>query len=331
MKAVIPVAGAGIKLRPLTYTQPKPLIPVAGKPILGFIIDQLRSAGIDEFVFIIGYMGDKIKDYLNISYPTLNRTFVLQENREGLGHAIWTAKAELAECSEIIIHLGDTIIDADLKQFVDYPSSCLGIKKVKDPRKFGVVEFDENGKVTRVVEKPKIPKSNEALAGIYKFSSVSLLLKSLDDLISRDDRTHGEFHLTDAIMSMIEKGEEIGIFEVQNWYDCGRKDILLETNSMLLDRYNFFKSAKHEYENTIIIPPVSIGENCQISNSIIGPHVTIGNHSNIKHAIVRNSIIGNYSSIEDVILEKSVIGNDAFINGSVQNLNIGDNTEIELS
>lgn len=331
MKAIIPVAGVGTQLRPLTYTQPKPLIPVAGKPIIAFIIDQLYACGITDFIFIIGYLGDKIEDYVTQQYPNINKAFVRQTERLGLGHAIWTAKDEIASTDEVIVVLGDTIVDVDFQKFIDMPNSCLGVKKVEDPRGFGVVEINEDGIVTKVVEKPNIPKTNQAIVGLYKFCEMQQLINALTNIINQERRTYSEFQLTDAIMDIIEGGAKFTTMEVNNWYDCGKKEILLETNAMLLKRYNFFKSQEHDYENTIIIPPVSIGENCDIKNSIIGPHVTIGENSNLDYAIIKESIIGNFASIQEIVLQNSIIGNDTLINGLKQSLNVGDNTEIDLS
>lgn len=329
MKAVIPVAGAGTNLRPHTYTQPKPLIPVAGKPIIAFILDDLIAKGVHDFVFIIGYLGEKIRLYVEKSYPEISVEWVQQETRMGLGHAIWTAKDNLKGTDEIVIILGDTIVDADLTRFLQSPYSCLGIKKVADPRLFGVVELNEKNFVSRVVEKPNIPKSNLAMVGLYKIKEVEALLESLSYNIDHDVRTRNEYHLTDALMRMISQGIKFTTMEVYNWFDCGQKDILLETNATLLDRKKPNTENVHT-ENTIIIHPVSIGTNCQIRNSIIGPHVTIGNDSQIDSAIIRDSIIGSYTSIQEAVLYHSIVGHDAAIKGLRQSLNIGDNTQIDL-
>lgn len=331
MKAVIPVAGAGTNLRPLTYTQPKSLIPVAGKPIIAFIVDQLVEMGVQDFVFVIGYLGEKIRNFMEAAYPELNATFVTQENRLGSGHAIWTARDEIKGEDEIIIFFGDTIIDADFKEIMNSPTSSIGVQRVTDPRKFGVVEFDENKIVTKVVEKPKIPKSNMAMVGFYKIKEVDLLLECLDENIQKGIGPGEEFPLTDGLMDMTKKGAKLSIVKVHNWFDCGRKEILLETNAILLDKEGYASSHLPTYDNSIIIHPVSIGKNCTISNSIIGPHATIGDNAMIESAIVRNSIIGNYASLKEVVLQKSVVGNDTSIIGMRQSLNIGDNTEIDLS
>jgi len=331
MIAIIPVAGAGVRLRPHTYTQPKPLIPVAGKTIISFIIDQLQEVGINDFIFIIGYLGEKIKLYVEEHYPNLNKNFVYQNSREGLGHAIWTARTAIGKNSEVFIALGDTICDVDIQLMMDKPTSCLGVKKVEDPRNFGVVEYDSEKFVKKVVEKPKIPRSNMAMVGLYKINEVDMLMEALNSNIENNIRTYDEFQLTDAIMKMIEDGVKFSTVEVNNWFDCGKKEILLETNATLLDKEGYASSNLPNYDNTIVIHPVSIGENCKISNSIIGPHVTIGSNVQINYSIIKESIIGNFASIDEVVLHHSVVGSDTAIKGLSQSLNIGDNTEIDFS
>ncbi len=331
MKVIIPVAGVGTRLRPHTYTQPKPLIPVAGKPIISFVIDQLVGAGVTDFIFIIGHLGEKIQLYLEKRYPNLNKAFIKQENRLGVGHAIWTAREALKDAKETFIILGDTIYDTDLDQFLHHKGSCIGIKKVDEPDLFGIAELDEDGKVVCLVEKPRIPKSNMALVGLYKIQEVDELISSLDHLVKNDIRTNDEYQLTDALMLMLEGGIDFEPITINNWYDCGKKDVLLETNSMLLQKRGFASLDVPTFDNTIIIHPVSIGKNCSISNSIIGPFVTIGDNVQVNYSIVKESIIGNYAKIEEVVLQKSVVGNDAAITGLRQSLNIGDNTEIDFS
>ncbi|MBK8041811.1 MAG: NTP transferase domain-containing protein [Haliscomenobacter sp.] len=330
MKAVIPVAGAGIRLRPLTYTQPKPLIPVAGKPILSFIIDQLIGIGIQEFVFVIGYLGEKIRDYVEHAYPEIQKEFVQQEERLGSAHALYIAREYFRDAEELMIFFGDAIIDMDFERVLREPTSCLGVKKVQDPREYGVVEFREDGFVSRVIEKPRIPKSNLAMVGFYRIKEVPILIESLEFNVANNIRSEGEFPLTDALMRMIEKKVEFSTVEVDNWFNCGKKEVLLEANAILLDREGYASSNLPPFDNSIIIHPVSIGSQCEITNSIIGPHVTIGDNVQISYSIVKDSIIGNFASIKEVILQKSVVGNDASITGMRQSLNIGDNTEIDF-
>ena len=331
MKVIIPVAGAGIRLRPHTYTQPKPLIPVAGKPILAHIIDELLEADFREFVFVIGYLGEKIKNFVENRYKNLKCTFIVQDERNGLGHAIWLAREEIQDEKELFIALGDTVFDMDLSEMLKSHTSCLGVKEVKDPREFGVVMLDDKGFVKKVIEKPKIPHSNLAIVGLYKILEVKELLNALEYNMKNEIRTNGEFQLADALQRMVTQGIKMTTFAVNNWFDCGKKDILLETNKTLLEKNNVYDVDLPIFENTIIVHPVSIGDNCQISDSIIGPYVTIADHTTIKASIIQDSIIGSYSYLKEIILNKSVVGSDTSIRGIKRSLNIGDNTEIDFS
>lgn len=331
IKAVIPVAGVGSKLRPHTHTQPKPLIPVAGKPILGHIIDSLVDAGIRDLVFVIGYLGEKIEEYVRDSYgDSLKLEFVVQSPREGLGHAIWVARDAIKDADEVLISLGDTIFDVDLQSVLAAPHSTIGVQVVEDPRKFGVAMLDQEGFISSVVEKPRIPKSNLALVGLYRLKEVGLLIAGLDKLIqtnSRGDR--GEYHLTDALMEMVRSGVRLKTHMVDNWFDCGQRETLLFTNRLLLERRTDHPT--YNFPNTVILPPVFIADSCQIENSIIGPNVAIAENAKIENSIVRNSILGAYSHLDSIVLDHSVIGNDAALKGKSHSVNIGDNTEIDFN
>jgi len=232
MKAIIPVAGAGTKLRPHTYTQPKALIPLAGKTILSINVDQMHEAGINDFVFIVGYLGEKIQDYITAKYPHLNCHFVYQNVRKGTGHAIDLTKQLVGE-DEVFIVLGDTICEYDIAEVLGSPYSMLGVKKVDDPRNVGVAEIDDKGFISRVVEKPSIPKSNMALVGLYKIKETAYLFKCLDNIITNNIKSNNEFNLTDALECMIQTGAKFKSFKVQNWFDCGKK----ETYSDLMQHF----------------------------------------------------------------------------------------------
>ena len=333
MKAIIPVAGIGSRLRPHTHTQPKSLVPVAGNTILGHIVDRLRGAGLTEFVFIIGYLGEKIEEYVRRTYPELQVTFVVQEPREGLGHALWLAREQFRHDPDgVLILLGDTIVDVDLPAMLRQPGSVLAVKEVKTPSLFGLVETAADGRVSRVIEKPRIPKSSYALVGLYKIASSEKLAEALEWLIENGRRTHGEFQLTDALMHLIEEGEPMHTAAVDNWFDCGRKETLLEANARLLDQPEF--QHVHDYPdflNTVIIPPVSIGADCRIEHSIIGPNVAIGDRTIIRHTIISDSIIGSYSELSSAVMSDCIVGSDASFRGLNHSLNLGDNTEIDYS
>lgn len=329
MKAVIPVAGAGTRLRPHTHTQPKPLIPVAGKPILGHIIDNLLEAGITDMVFIVGYLKEKIREYVNDQYQgKIQASFVVQEPRYGLAHAMWKAKEELQEETEILVVLGDTIFGKDTHDVLRMEGSVLAVHQVDDPREFGVALLDEHMHVKKVVEKPQIPTSNLAMVGMYKLGHVPVLISVLDDMMVEARLEDGiEYSLTDALMLMIHRGITFRTLTVENWFDCGRKQTLLDTNRILLARS---KSGSYAFEDTVIIPPVQIAEGCDIANSIIGPFVAIAEGAHIRNSIVSHSILGAYSGLDSIVLKDSVIGNDTSLRGKSNSINIGDNTEIDF-
>ncbi len=332
MIAIIPVAGAGVALRPHTHTQPKPLIPIAGQPMLAHIISYLHLAGITDFVFIIGYMGDKIRDFVEAEYRQKIRfEFVLQEPRMGLAHALWLCK-DLIGHQPFIIQLGDTIIETDFKAFINHQGSVVGVSKVDNPRAFGIVVASADGKVISMKEKPQIPKSNLALVGLYKVVESAGFFEVISVLSNYGQFTLGAiYHLTDAFNGMIEQGVRIDLFSVAHWFDCSQKDTVLKTNRLLLD-----KKAEVPFEDVILdrvvlIPPVTIARQAVIRRSVIGPYVAIGEHTHISDSIIQDTIVGAYSRLETVYLNASIIGSDTLLIGRRHSLNIGDNTEIDFN
>lgn len=331
MKAVIPVAGVGTKLRPHTHTQPKPLIPVAGKPILGHIIDSLIAEGITEQVFIVGYLREKIQDYVQTYYGNkIQASFVVQEPRRGLAHALWLGKEQMQDAEEILIVLGDTIFMDEVHQILQHPGNVIGVQEVEDPTAYGIAVVEKEGRVLKTIEKPHIPTSNLALVGLYKIADVQVFLEALAEVVQRNIPESLEYLLTDAFQWMIDGDTFIKALKVKNWFDCGRRQTLLLTNRILLDRTQTPLPAQGTYPNTVIIPPVHIAPGCHITDSIIGPDVAIGENAVIHGAIVKNSILGAYSSLERIILQNSVIGNDTSLKGRATAVNLGDNTEINF-
>jgi glucose-1-phosphate thymidylyltransferase len=329
MKAIIPVAGVGTQLRPHTHTQPKPLIPVAGKPILGHIIDNLLASGINRQVFIVGYLREKIQDYVERTYgDQVVAEFVVQEPRKGLAHALWVAREAIEQEDEIMVLLGDTIFGEDTQKVKDTVGSVLAVHEVDDPREFGIALLDEDKYVHQLVEKPDIPTSNLALVGLYKIVDIPLLLDILHEMMKELREAGKEFSLTEALMRMISRGVRFRTHQVQNWFDCGRKQSLLQANRILLGRLP--QTEDHHFHHSVIIPPVHIAPGCDIRHSIIGPYVAIAENAVIHNSIIRNSILGAYSQLEAIILASSVIGNDTTLKGRANHINIGDNTEIDF-
>lgn len=324
MRAIIPVAGFGSRLKPHTYSLPKVLLNVGGKPILGHIIEKLLSENINKATFIIGHLGEMIEDYVSSTYKELNANFVKQEEMLGLGHAIYTAIPTFDE-KEIFIILGDTIFDVDLKQVFKQKYTSLGVKEVEDPKRFGVA-LCENGKIVKLIEKPQTPISKLALVGLYYIADSQKLAKCLNTLVEKDIRTKGELQLTDALQLLIDEGENITTFPVDGWYDCGKPETLLSTNQYLLETTN----TKKVYDSVVIIPPVFIADGSVVKNSVIGPYATISEGSIITESIIKNSIIGPKAIIDKTLLENSIVGGNAFIKGNFQRLNAGDSSEIEI-
>lgn len=325
MRAVIPVAGIGTRLKPHTYSTPKVLLNVGSKPILGHILDKLLEENITKATFVIGYLGDMIKEYVQKEYREIKADFVEQRSMEGLGHAIYTAIPTFDD-EEIFVILGDTIFDVNLKDVFKLKQSSLGVKSVKDPRRFGVAVVND-GFIDKLVEKPQTLISNLALVGLYYFANANTLVMALNELVEKDIRTKSELQLTDAIQLMIENGEKITTFPVDGWYDCGKPETLLSTNKFLLDKN---PSAK-EYKNVVINSPVFIADDAEIENSIIGPYATIASGVKIDQCIIKNSIIGSHAHVLKALLDNSIVGSNTVVRGAFKRLNAGDSSEIDFN
>ena len=321
--AVVPVAGAGTRLRPHTYTYPKVLLTVGDKPIIGHILDDLQAAGIRKVCLVIGYLGEKIKEYVSAGYPGLHVTYVEQPEPKGLGHAIWLNRRSVG--GPVLVMLGDTILDADISKFLTSKDDCIAVKEVADPRRFGVVET-RGGYISAMVEKPEKPKTNLAIVGIYSFHSSQLLYNSLEKLVASGVTTRGEVQFTDALSLMVKTGHRIKPMPIEGWYDCGKPETLLETNRHILDRKKFSPKAK----NTQIIPPVYIAPTAMVENSIVGPYVSIGDGAKITSSIISDSIVNENAVIADMNLTGSLVGPSATVVGMKDRLNVGENSEIRF-
>lgn len=323
--AVIPVAGVGSRLKPHTHTTPKALIHVAGKPMLAHILDELQLIGVKEAVFVVGHMGDRIREYVE-SRNDIKADYVEQPERKGLGHAVYLTKDIVGDRPTLII-LGDTIFKADFRGVLEGGVSTIGVKEVEDPRRFGVAEVTD-GVITRLVEKPEHPVSRLAVVGIYYIHRGGTLFSALDAVINeKHQMTKGEFQLTDALELMIQRGEKLGVFPVDGWYDCGKTETLLETNRDLLD----ISSRTPEIEGSVVIGPVAIDPTAVVTNSIVGPYASVAAGCLIRNAVVRNSILNENAQVEGVLLDASLIGDHAVVRGNFKKLNVGDSSEVHLT
>lgn len=325
MHAIIPVAGIGTRLRPFTHTLPKVLVNVAGKPILGHILDALVAQGVTSATIVTGYKGDLVEDYVRTTY-SLDVTFVQQDEMLGLGHAIWVARESLAD-EPVLIILGDTVFDVDLGILRTAALSSLGVKHVDDPRRFGVVITNPGGFVTRLVEKPETPVSTMAIVGLYFIKNPRVLRACLDDLIERDLRTKGEYQLTDALQLMVDRGETFTTFPVDGWHDCGKPETLLETNRFLLNQRPPLASPA----GCVVVPPAHIDPTAIVEHSVIGPFASISKGAVVRNSIVRDSIICDDATVVDITLDGSIIGENAEVSGRFASINIGDASVVRLS
>lgn len=326
MKAVVPVAGIGKRLRPLTHTQPKVLIRVGGKPILGYILDSLKDVELDEVIFITGHLGEMVEEWVRKNYDIPAR-FIRQEERLGLGHAIYLSQGRFDGEPAFIVY-GDTVFEADLSRAFDLSvDGCLGVKEVEDPRRYGIVELGEGQRISRLVEKPEQPSSSLAIVGVNFIGNSPLLFDCLKTIIEEDRRTRGEFQLTDALQLMVERGACLTTFPVERWFDCGKQETLLETNRHLLEK----TQTPLEVRGSTIIPPVYLDPTATVHNSVVGPWVSIAGGAVIRNCIVSDTIIDENAVVENLLLTGSLVGEKVVLRGKFHRLRVGDSSEMDLS
>ena len=291
MKIVLPVAGNGLRLRPYTEDRPKCLLPLAGKTIIDWIVEDASCLKPSETIFITGYKAEKMDEYLTTKPEWGKVRTVLQANPQGLGEAISLALPYANDDEPLLIILGDTLFEADLSILEGAEDNILYTYKVEDPKRFGVAVVGENGHIDRLVEKPQEFVSDEAIVGIYYIKDVKALKESLKYLMDNDIRTKNEFQLTDALEMMIEHGCKFRTAPVTRWLDCGLVETLLETNAHMLKRND--NSKEFSKPGVEVIPPCFIGKNAKIHASKIGPFVSIGDDCEISGVEIRDSIVWN--------------------------------------
>ncbi|UCC12666.1 MAG: NTP transferase domain-containing protein [candidate division WOR-3 bacterium] len=321
MNIIIPVAGEGTRLRPLTHTTPKSLLYVAGKPILGHILDSFLKLPVKKLVIVLGAQAKAIIEFCR-RYP-FRTEYVYQKKRLGLGHAIYTGARGLT--GRTMVLLGDTIIDCNYRRFTSSAENLLAVKAVDDPQRFGVVET-RGRKVTGLVEKPSHPKSNLAITGLYLFQNIEKVRRAIALLMKKGRKTRGEYQLTDGLKYLHEQGEDFRTFKIDKWYDCGTAAALIQTNRFLLKKMHHSKPRKR----TIIIPPVFIDDSARIENALIGPYVSIAEHAVVKNALVHDSIINREAAIENALVAESIVGNGSRVTGGFKKLNVSDSSLVEI-
>ncbi|MCC7465441.1 MAG: NTP transferase domain-containing protein [Saprospiraceae bacterium] len=322
------MAGRGTRLRPHTLTVPKPLIPVAGKPIIQRLVEDLASSysgPIEEIAYVVGDFGSEVeKELIAIAEKLGARgTLYQQEKALGVGHAISCAAESLN--GKCIVAFADTLFKADFK-FDDQEDGVIWTQKVEDPSSFGVVKLDPEGYIIDMVEKPSTFVSDLAIVGIYYFREGEKLRDALQHIISHNIREKNEYQLTTALAHLKNQGVRFKTGQIDEWLDCGTKENILHSNARMLEfhRNQALIASNAVVENSVIIPPCFVGENAVIRNSVIGPHVSVGHHSSVDSTIIGNSIVQNHAHLKNAVLESSMIGNSSRYEGSRYALDLGD-------
>ncbi|WP_299756285.1 sugar phosphate nucleotidyltransferase [uncultured Pontibacter sp.] len=329
MRIIIPMAGMGKRMRPHTLTVPKPLIPIAGKPIVQRLVEDIAKVchePIEEVAFIIGHFGEEVENDLREIATKIGAkgTIVYQEEALGTAHAILCAKESLE--GKVVVAFADTLFKADF-QLDTNADGTIWVQRVEDPRPFGVIKLNENNEITDFVEKPQEFISDLAIIGIYYFRDGAYLRDELQYLLDNDIKDKGEYQLTNALENMKNKGTKFIPAVISEWLDCGNKNATVYTNQRYLEYIKDEEglvASSAKLENAVIIPPVYIGENAQITNSVVGPHVSIGNGTNVTNSVVSNSIIQENTTLKNGNVANSMLGNFVVYEGRQSDLSLGD-------
>ncbi|PYO06692.1 MAG: nucleotidyltransferase [Gemmatimonadetes bacterium] len=327
MKVIIPLAGKGTRLRPHTYLTPKPMMKVAGKPVMSYVLDELKKLGnVEQIIYITGHLKEKVEEYARAEMDVPS-VFIEQKIQDGTAGAIALAREYVDQ--PVLIIFVDTIFDADLTKVKSVDADgIIWVKEVEDYQRFGVVVTDRDGNMTKIVEKPKTPISRRANIGLYYVRNWKLLFEGIDWVLQQP-KNQGEYFLTDAFQYMIEKGAKIKVIDVQGWYDAGKIETMIETNQAMLTRGRA-RRPKDTGDSTII-DPVYIEDNVTLRKSKIGPNVSIGAGTVLENAELSHSIIGSNAKISKSVLKNSLVGDDAVVEGVKGEMTVGDHSEVRAS
>ena len=327
MKVIIPLAGKGTRLRPHTHVTPKPMMRVAGKPVMSYVLDELRDlGGVEEIIYITGHLKEKVEEFARQSLD-IPSVFIEQKVQDGTAGAIALARDRVDQ--PVLIIFVDTIFDADLSVVNRTDADgIIWVKEVEDYQRFGVVVTDDEGNMTQIVEKPKTPISKRANIGLYYIKNWKLLFEGIDHVLASPTNL-GEYYLTDAFQYMIEKGAKIKVIDVEGWYDAGKIETMLETNEMMLTKGRARRP--QDTGDCKIVEPVYIEDGVNLSGSTVGPNVSIGSGSVIEGSTISHSIVGTGAQVRKSRITHSLVGDDAILEGVNGVVTVGDNSEVRIS
>jgi glucose-1-phosphate thymidylyltransferase len=326
MKVIIPLAGKGTRLRPHTHITPKPMLKIAGKPVIDYVMDDLERLGeVEQVVYITGHLKDKVEEYARKKFP-FDAVFIEQKVQDGTAGAVALAREYIDQ--PVFIIFVDTIFDADLSVVKRTDADgIIWVKTVEDYQRFGVVVSDNDGNMTMIVEKPTTPVSKRANIGLYYIKNWKLLFEGIDWTL-KQPKNKGEYYLTDAFQYMIDHGAKIKVIDVEGWYDAGETGTLLETNRTMLEKGRARKPASVP-SGVRLVDPVYIEEGVTLSGSTIGPNVSISAGSRVDHSELKNTIVGAGATVTNSTLDGSLIGDAAVVDGVRGHINIGDHSTVK--
>ena len=326
MDILLPAAGFGTRLRPQTWSKPKPLVSVAGKPMLAHVMDRLLPYNPTQVTFVTGFLGDQLEAWARATLP-IPSTFVEQPEMKGQCDAIIRARHLIPDDHDALILFPDAIFEADFSPLASLTAdAAMFTKTVEDPSALGIAVI-EDGRIVRLVEKPKEPISNLAVIGIYYVKRMGDLYEAIEEQIRRDISIKGEYYIADAFQLMIDAGKRIVSLPVTEWEDCGNPTVLLQTNRYLLDRMD---TVDEQRGSATILAPSAVAEDAVLERCIVGPYASVGAGVEIRDSVVRDTIVEDGASISSAVIEHSVIGRRASVTGTASRLNIGDTSGIEV-
>ena len=325
MKVIIPLAGKGTRLRPHTHLVPKPMLKIAGKPVMAYILEDLEKlGGVDQVIYITGHLKEKVEQYAKTQF-SLPAVFVEQVVQDGTAGAVKLAQPYVDQ--DVLIIFVDTIFETDLSVIKTTDADgIIWVKEVEDYQRFGVVVTDKDGNMTKIVEKPSTPISKRANIGLYYVKNWKLLYEGIDHVLSQP-KNKGEWYLTDAFQYMIDKGAKLKVVDVEGWYDAGKLDTLLATNKIVLEK-GAARRPKNVEASVTIHDPVYVEDDVTLSNATIGPNVTLGKGSRVEGSTLTDTIIGSKCTIKRSTLHNSLIGDDVVVEGLRGEVTLSDHAEV---